>query len=422
LKIAIVGGGSTYIPLIIRSLAEKLPNHFIHFALYDIDPRKTELTASSPLWSSVSNNVKVQSSKEPAAALAGADFVILLYRAGPPNVRFTLEKIAVDHKLLAQETQGICGLFSALFNIAELRRLAPIISRNCPNARIIVLTNPTGIVTAAAQDLGLDAIGVCELPFGMISSINIWLHERELLLDPNHVTYIGLNHFGWITRVTAAESDENMLSSIINNTGTVVYVPPSIPLPVAEAADAVACRGLPNPYIGFLACTPKDYARAKEVSQAEIPTRLAVSAGKWDDYTALIRERGGFLVGPTLANLVGGMARKEPTNAVLCSRNADLAARFCANAAYEFSAIIDPSGAVISVTEESCLPGPAEAMTRLVASYESETVTAALSGSLKNCINAIMLNPYIAAGSSAINALHGFIDDNASAIFDLREP
>src|SRR6185437_760952 len=114
---------------------------------------------------------------------------------------------------------------------------------------------------AAAQELSLNALGVCELPFGMVNSVEAWLGEQGLILDRSRVTYVGLNHFGWLVRAMIDASAANVLEHITDGNAPELYVPPSIPLSVAEAAYSFDFRGLPNPYIGFLAHTPKEYGR-----------------------------------------------------------------------------------------------------------------------------------------------------------------
>lgn len=420
MKITMIGGASTYVPLMIQNLIQRISHPAIHFALYDINSTNADQIAESSMWSSVAPaGVDIRSYGDIEQAIEGADLVILLYRAGPPGIRSILERIAIDHNLLAQETQGICGFLSALPNVVQLQNIAPLIHSNCPGARVIVLTNPTGIITAAAQELSLNAIGLCELPFGMVESLDRSLRKFELNLDLSDLTYVGLNHFGWIVWATAVDSDTNLLSGMADDEyGFETYVPPSIPVAVAKAAHTIECAGLPNPYLGFLVHTPKDYARAALVRRTEMSSRAAILNGDWSEYHKLLERRGGFLIGPALADLVHGLLLSTPTNAVLCSRNADLAARFGVNAAYEFSVKIDATGGISPVLRQPNLSPAMEEMISLVAKYETETITAAMSGSIVSSQNALILNPYIAPGSAALQAVRSFLDAYAPQLLE----
>ena len=417
MRIALIGGGSTYAPLIIQQLARVLPDQTLLISLFDSRAEIATEVATSPLLSELSPDVSVRARATLVDALDTADIVFLLYRAGPPGIRASLEALAADYGLLAQETQGICGFLSALLNISFLREVARLMLAVCPQARVVVLTNPTGIVTAAAQELSLDAVGICELPYGMRQSLALGLDE-DLSRSSLDVTYVGLNHFGWMVRAVVRGTDQDLLAAVPERAKRPgVYVPPSIPAEVAKAAYDLKCSGVPNPYIGYLSCTHNKAVRAEEVRRTQYLAEVAIRRGSTSDFLGLMRQRGGFLVGDTIAELIEGMVSNSPISTVICSRNLELRLRFGFDAAYEFSAVSDPSGLLIPSLKGAELSSEAETMVRVIANYEAETVRAALEGSVGASTNAIILNPYINPGSAGIRALRRFLDSNAGAFF-----
>lgn len=381
--------------------------------------------SDSQLFSALPENVRVEAHVELASALTGADLVLLIYRAGPPDIRQRLDDIARKHSLLAQETQGICGFLAALLNIRQLRLLANEIHRHCADAKVVVVTNPTGILTAAAQELGLDAVGLCELPFGMTRSIARWLDQRDACLDPGSVRYLGLNHFGWMVSARTTTSTANCLLSFGAAIGAAgAHVPPSIPATVASAALILDRDGLPNPYLGFLVENPVGHVRAEQAARADVAARRAIADGLPAEYLQAMRQRGGFLIGAAMANLVGSLLIGAGT-AVVCTRNPDLARRFGANAAFEQSVALGPgdcsaanrtpqsdrklAGGLRMLQAQPALSPPAEALVALMANYESQTVEAALSGQFDDCVRAMVLNPFIAPGGAMRSALISFL-------------
>lgn len=76
--------------------------------------------------------------------------VIHLYRAVPADYRERQELKARELGLVGQETQGFGGAASAMCNIAALREIAPHARARCPEALHVIVTNPTGVMTAAA--------------------------------------------------------------------------------------------------------------------------------------------------------------------------------------------------------------------------------------------------------------------------------
>jgi len=405
-KLAIIGAGSTYVPLIVDEIRRSGGSSRDRISLFDVHDEAVSSMVASPLWAR--HPVTVTKAASLPSAVDEADVNILIFRAGPPGVRPSIERLATQSGLLAQETQGACGFFSALLNISALVDIAHAIRKYSPNSLTVIVTNPTGIVTAAAQELGLNAVGLCELPFGMHQALDRWARKHDLARERSVPQYFGLNHFGWMLRADTS-SGTDLVSKYRREVGFSVHVPPSIPTSIALEADVPTCPGLPNPYIGYLNGGDNGDQSRRDVAELASRSIGAIGEGNWDTYTATMRLRGGFLVGAALANLLSLVKGTDGT-AIVCTRSPDAWQTYDSDAAFERT-VSYRSGSFVPHRIPQELSAEAGAFLRLIARYEADTVVAALGGDTKAALNALALNPFIAPGAQSREALRDFYVD-----------
>jgi 6-phospho-beta-glucosidase len=149
--------------------------------------------------------VSVTAQPDRAAALAGADIVLNQIRPGGLAERSADESFPHEFGLPGEETLGPGGFASAIRSVAALRPVWAEVSRYCPDALLINLTNPAGIVTQAArQEFGLDVVAVCDSPLGLLAAAAGRLDSSGPEL---RLRYVGMNHVGWYVPQSAAELD-----------------------------------------------------------------------------------------------------------------------------------------------------------------------------------------------------------------------
>src|SRR5690606_22308936 len=93
--------------------------------------------------------VDVETSTDRKSALMDADFVVLQIRVGRQDQRVFDEKIPSEFGLIGHETIGIGGMFNALRTVPVIYDIIEDVKEACPQAWIINVTNPTGIITEA---------------------------------------------------------------------------------------------------------------------------------------------------------------------------------------------------------------------------------------------------------------------------------
>ena len=156
IKIATIGGGSSYTPEFVEGLINRyneLPVRELW--LVDIEEGKEKLNIVGNLAKRMVKKanlpMKVYMTLDRKEALKNADFVTTQMRVGLLQARIKDERIPLKHGMIGQETNGAGGLFKALRTIPVLLDIAEEMTELCPNAWLINFTNPAGIVTEAVM-------------------------------------------------------------------------------------------------------------------------------------------------------------------------------------------------------------------------------------------------------------------------------
>lgn len=188
MKIAVVGGGSTYTP--------ELIDGFRRFPDLDevvlIDPAEERLAAVGPFAKRLLPQVSWTSDLD--SGLDGADIVIIQLRVGGQAARISDETFPLKCGCVGQETTGAGGFAKALRTVPVVLDVAARAAKRAPGAWIINFTNPVGIVTRALLDAGHKAAGLCNVAIGFQRRF-----AAQLGVAPEEVTldHIGLNHLTW---------------------------------------------------------------------------------------------------------------------------------------------------------------------------------------------------------------------------------
>jgi 6-phospho-beta-glucosidase len=207
-KIAIIGGGGVRTPLVIHGIVQAERTLGVNeIALYDIDRERVELIASlsREIVRQLQSEIKITAPAQLEDAIEGAGFVISSIRVGGIAARARDERLAIEHGIVGQETTGLGGLAMALRTVPIALEHARIVEKHAPDAWLISFTNPAGLITQAlSAHTKLKLIGICDTPSEMFHRIAQTLNEK---LADLRCDYFGLNHLGWVRRVTARGED-----------------------------------------------------------------------------------------------------------------------------------------------------------------------------------------------------------------------
>jgi len=318
MKLAIIGGGSTYTPELVDGFARlraELP--LTELALIDPDQGRLDAVGavSRRIFAKQGHPGLIHTTSSLEEGVDGADAVLFQLRIGGQAARNVDETLPLDFCCVGQETTGAGGLAEALRTVPVALDLAERVRAVAPEARIVDFTNPVGIVTRALLDAGHDAVGLCNVAITF---------QRRLAaqqgVDPDRITldHVGLNHLTWIRGVQL--DGEEILPSILDEH-------------IADLAEEI---GLPAELIRDLGAIPSYYLRyyyahdAVVAEQRTSPSRASAVAAMEttlldlyrdptvDEKPALLAERGGAYYSEAavelLASLTGGRADTQVVN------------------------------------------------------------------------------------------------------------
>ncbi len=205
--ITIVGGGSTFTPGIVKSIAlrhEELEVDEIR--LFDIDKERQDKVAVVVDWilhTELKSNIKLTVTNDAETAYTDASFIFAQMRVGKYAMRELDEKIPLRHGCVGQET---CGCGGMAYGMRTIFPMIDVIDDAEKYARkdhwILNYSNPAAIVSEACRRLRPHAriINICDMPIAIIDMVAGALRISDV--HNIRYDYFGLNHFGWFTGIT----------------------------------------------------------------------------------------------------------------------------------------------------------------------------------------------------------------------------
>lgn len=254
-KVTIIGGGGVRTPLLVHGLAQAQALLQIgQLTLYDVDLERAETIArlGREILRRSNAGFEIRVSPRVEDAAEGADFVLSSVRVGGVAARARDERIAIDHGLAGQETTGPAGVAMALRTIPVTLEHARTVERVSPAAWFINFTNPAGLITQALHlHTNLRVIGICDTPIELFHKIAQVLGHApgELEFD-----YAGLNHLGWVRRVTLR--GEDLTGRLLNDPELLRGI---YPTGLFDPALIQTLRLIPTEYLFFYYSQRKAY-------------------------------------------------------------------------------------------------------------------------------------------------------------------
>src|SRR5262249_8996861 len=202
MKVAVVGGGSTYTPELVSGLSRERDRLDLHeLVLQDIDEERREVVGglARRMLDRQGYSGELVVTADLDRAVDGADFVLVQIRVGGQAARLSDETVPLACGCIGQETTGAGGFGKALRTVPVMLEIAEQVrQRGAAGAWIVDFTNPLGIVTRALLDAGHRAVGLCNVAIGFQRRF-----AQLFEVDPARVLVdqVGLNHLTWIRAV-----------------------------------------------------------------------------------------------------------------------------------------------------------------------------------------------------------------------------
>ena len=412
MKIAVIGGGSTYTPELIEGFARRgdvLSG--VELVLHDIAADRLAVVGglARRILAAQGSSHRLVTTTSLDEAVEAADAVLVQLRVGGQHARLIDETLPGRFGLLGQETTGPGGFAKALRTVPVVLNIAEVVAQRAQSdAWIVDFTNPVGIVTRALLDQDYRALGLCNVAIGFQRrfAARFGVAADEVQLD-----HVGLNHLSWIRQVRVDGVDR---------------MPDLLDTPAAEElagairvpADLLRTLGaIPSYYLHYFYCTDRAIAeqasgphRAEEVLQIE-RTLLAMYANPALDHKpALLEQRGGAYYSEAAAALVTSLLTGDRAHHYVNVRNNGSVAGLPDDAVVEVPATVDRAGAhpvpIAPLAPE--LLGLVQAVT----AYEVLTIQAARTGDRRVAVRALLANPLVQQWDRAVPLLDALLEAN----------
>jgi len=393
-KLAIVGGGSTYTPELIDGFARlraELPLEEV--ALVDPDEHRLELVGGMArrMLARAGHSARVVTTTDVAAGVADADAVLLQLRVGGQEARHEDETWPHEVHCIGQETTGPGGFAKALRTVPVVLDIARTVREHAkPDAWIVDFTNPVGIVTRALLEDGHRAVGLCNVAIGFQRRFASMLGVTP---DEVQLGHVGLNHLTWERTVSVGGADRlpALFASNLGELADDVHLPaslltqlgmvPSYYLRYFYAHDEVLAEQLAEP------------SRAESVRAIENELLAIYADPTADTKPEALERRGGAYYSEAAVELLAAIMGALHPPRVVNLRNDGLLPFLPDDHVVEVPARFVGGSFVAEPIEP--LPDDVAGLIAAVAGYERLALDAAIHGGRDRVVRAMRANPLV---------------------------
>jgi 6-phospho-beta-glucosidase len=264
LKVAVIGGGSSYTPEIINGfLARTQSIPVTELWLMDISQERLDIVGrfAQRMVEAAGSPFTVYLTTSRREAIEDAQYVITQLRVGGMKARREDEYLGRRHGLIGQETTGVGGMAKALRTIPVILSIARDIQEVSPEALLVNFTNPAGLNTEALSRYApeVQSVGVCNVPITTKMRILKNL-GREIHHERVHLLTLGLNHLSWHLGMTI--DGEDVWPDVIGNYVGGQHVEPYTVMFPVEMVKSM--KVIPNSYLQYYYFTEKKLAQQDE--------------------------------------------------------------------------------------------------------------------------------------------------------------
>jgi 6-phospho-beta-glucosidase len=409
LKIAVVGGGSTYTPELVQGFAtreDRLPVE--ELVLHDIDRERLEVVGglAGRMLDRAGWRGRLALTGRHEEALDGASFVVVQLRVGGQAMRLADETLPLEFGCIGQETTGPGGFAKALRTVPVVLELAEETARRAaPGAWFVDFTNPVGIVTQALLDHGHRAIGLCNSAIGFQRRFAAHFGVAPERVELEHV---GLNHLTWERAVKVDGVDR--LPELLDGQADWIAAYVGVPAGLLRTLGAV-----PSYYLRYYYATSRvlgeqrrNPSRAEQVMAIERELLELYRDPALDTKPELLERRGGAFYSEAAAALIASLHAGTGDVQVVDVRNDGALPGLPDDAVVEVPARIDTTGARPLPLDP--LAPELLGLVQQAKAYERLAVRAALSGDRTVALKALLANPLVREYQVAAPLLDALLD------------
>jgi 6-phospho-beta-glucosidase len=413
MRIAVIGGGSTYTPELVEGFARRADVLTVdELVLHDVDGDRLAVVGglAERILRRHGFAGRLVTTSERSAAIDGASAVLVQLRIGGQTARLVDETLPNKRGVIGQETTGPGGFAKALRTVPVVLDIADEVRRRAlPDAWIVDFTNPVGIVTRALLDEGHRAMGLCNVAIGFQRRLAARFGVEA---DRVRLGHAGLNHLSWIRSVEVDGVDR--LPELLTGPDAA-----DLAAEVGVPVQALSVLGaIPSYYLHYFYCTDHELAeqqlgehRASRVAEIERELLAMYADPALDHKPALLEQRGGAYYSEAAAALVTSLLTGDGARHYVDVRNDGTIAGLPDEAVVEVPCTVDSSGAhPVAVPP---LPPEMLGLVQAVTAYETLAVQAARTGDPDVALRALVAHPLVRQWDLATDLLADLLEVNA---------
>jgi 6-phospho-beta-glucosidase len=390
MKIAVVGGGSTYTPELVSGLTRLSVEEFV---LHDVDPERRDVVGGMArrMLARQGFEGRLEVTADLDAAVADADYVLVQIRVGGQDARLRDETVPLACGCIGQETTGAGGFAKAMRTVPVVLEIAERVrALAAPGAWIVDFTNPVGIVTRALLDPGHRAVGLCNVAIGFQRRFAEWLGAEpgRVIVDQ-----VGLNHLTWVRQVLLDGKD--VLPSLLADHGDELAEELELPRRLLDELGAIPSYYLRYFYAhdAVLREQLEGEPRAAVVQEIERNLLDLYRDPAVDERPDLLMQRGGAYYSEAALGLVSSLSSDDRGVHEVDVRNAGTIAGLADDDVVEVPARVGRNGP--EPLPQRPLAPELLGLVQHVAAYERLTVRAALTRDPVDARKALLAHPLI---------------------------
>lgn len=419
MKIAVIGGGSTYTPELVNGFLARVDSLPItELWLMDIDKERLEVVGgfAQRMVKAKGEPFKVILSTSQKEAIAGASYVTTQLRVGMMPARRGDEYLGLRHGLIGQETTGVGGMAKALRTIPVILSIARDMRETAPGALLANFTNPAGLVTEALNRYASDvlSVGVCnvgittkmEILEGLEKVTGNKIEDHRAVLNT-----LGLNHLTWHRGFTV--DGEEMWQHIFP-----AYLEEAKKEGEWDIRTLETLGMIPNYYLQYFYYTEKKFNEQKKWPPSRAEQVMEIEKDLLRDYAdpnlteppADLMKRGGAYYSTLATQLINSHYNDLGEVHVVNVRNNGAVKEWAADWVLELPAKVDKKG--IHPLPADPLPASCFGLLSQVKMYELLTVEAAVHGDRNAMYQALLTNPLGPSADKVQDVMEDMLETN----------
>ena len=403
LKVAVIGGGSTYTPELVNGFLSRLKQFPIdELWLMEIDEGGLKIVGgfAQRMVEFKGSPFKVILTTNQRESVKDANYVTTQLRVGHMEARRRDEYLGLRHGLIGQETTGVGGMGKALRTIPIILKIAKDMQElSTSDALLVNFTNPAGLITQALSQYApaIPAVGVCNVPFTakmmLIESLEKGLGKK---IDPaqTELNTLGLNHLSWHRGLTVDGEDvwPQVISKFVKELKSEEH-------PEWEPRTIEVLQMIPNYYLQYFYHTDRKLKSQENWPPSRAEEVIGIEKVLLSEYADLnlkeppvkLMERGGAYYSTVATQLLNAHYNDLGETHVVNIKNDGAVKEWPADWVLEMPSTVNRSG--IKPKHAEPLPLSCFGLIAQIKSYEILTMEAAVHGDRDAAYQAILTHP-----------------------------